>query len=66
MSWCGGRVDCEIYRQKKYCRRGDHAEEGEVCNCRHAKYTCEVEDCSLIKMCQNPDSKLALARREAQ
>ena len=62
MSWCGGRVYCEIYRQKKYCRRGDHAEEGKPCDCRHAKWGCEVGACSLMEKCANPVSKLALAR----
>lgn len=45
MSWCGGRIYCEIYRVKKYCRRGNHADEFEPCDCRHARLLCEVEDC---------------------
>lgn len=62
MSWCGGKVCCEIYREKRFCRRGDHADEGEPCDCRHAKWACEVGECSLMRKCANPVSKLALAR----
>ncbi len=49
MSWCGGKIECEIYRDKKYCRRRDHADEFTPCDCRHAKYLCEVEECSMEK-----------------
>ena len=70
MSWCGGRIYCEIYRQKKYCRRGDHAEEGEPCDCRHAKFACEVEEGCIFadKMCIGPapfPNRLAELLKEA-
>lgn len=45
MSWCGGRVCCEIYRDKKYCRRGNHAADSKPCDCRHARFACEVNEC---------------------
>lgn len=53
MSFCGGKVCCEIYRDKKYCRRGDHAENGEPCDCRHAKWACEVDACSIADKCRH-------------
>ena len=62
MSYCGGKVCCEIYREKKYCRKGDHADEGKPCDCRHAKWACEVNECSLAdKCCPKPASRLALS-----
>lgn len=62
MSYCGGKVCCEIYREKRFCRRGDHADEGEPCDCRHAKWACEVNECSLAdKCCPKPASRLALS-----
>ena len=55
MSFCAGKVYCEIYREKKYCRRGNHADEGKPCDCRHAKFACEVEECIFAdKMCIGP------------
>lgn len=62
MSYCGGRVCCEIYRDKKYCRRGDHADNGVPCDCRHAKWACEVDACSIADKCRHiPASRPVLS-----
>ena len=62
MSWCGGRVCCAIYREKVYCRRGNHADEYTPCDCRHARYRCEVEACAgKGDWCPGPDLKEAEA-----
>ena len=48
MSVCAGKVKCEIYRQKKYCRKSTAADDSHECvNCRHAKRQCDVEYCGL-------------------
>ncbi len=46
MSVCAGKTKCEIYRQKKYCRKtGALPENYECAGCRHAKRQCEVAHC---------------------
>ena len=46
MSACAGKINCEIYRQKKYCRKAEAAEEDRECKgCRHARRQCDVEYC---------------------
>lgn len=51
MSWCGGRVCCKIYRDKKFCRKSEHAENHVPCDCRHARFRCEVEPCGIEDHC---------------
>ena len=55
MSWCGGKVCCEIYRKKIFCRKGNHAEDHEPCDCRHARFRCEVETCGMEDRCGEHD-----------
>ena len=46
MSVCAGKTKCEIYRQKKYCRKNANVDENHECvGCRHAKRQCEVGHC---------------------
>lgn len=45
MSFCAGKVYCRIYREKWYCNKGKAAAEGRECDCRHARYACEVNEC---------------------
>lgn len=55
MSVCAGKTECEIYRQKKYCRKAGAAPENYECSaCRHAKRQCEVGHCvfSVNGMCK--------------
>lgn len=37
MSACAGKINCEIYRKKKYCRKAEAAEEDRECKgCKYA------------------------------
>lgn len=46
MSVCAGKTQCEIYRQKKYCRQERaQGEYLECVGCRHAKRQCEIGYC---------------------
>ena len=55
MSWCNGKTYCEIYRNKVYCNRGNRSDNGKLCDCRHAKYLCQVEYCKTIEsLCPGP------------
>lgn len=51
MSGCVNRY-CEIYRDKKYCAKAKEKDAYGSCDCRHAKYACEVgEHCIFEEMC---------------
>ena len=50
MSMCAGRIDCVIYRDKKYCSKAT-VDNYHECNCRHARYGCEVTRCSMEEYC---------------
>ena len=60
MSACLGRVECEIYRDKKYCRTREGKEDyyGR-CDCRHAKKLCEVGNCSFYDLCKRGRAEFA-------
>lgn len=46
MSVCAGKVLCEIYREKRFCRKAAAVGEGFECvGCRHAKRQCDIGDC---------------------
>lgn len=48
MSACAGKINCEIYRQKKYCRKAEAAEEDRECKgCRHARRQYSTSHCRL-------------------
>lgn len=47
---CEGAVYCEMYRDKKYCRR-ENCRSNDECECRHAARQCEVEQCALESKC---------------
>ena len=49
MSFCAGKVYCRIYREKWYCNKGKAAAAGRECDCRHARYGCEVGECGGIQ-----------------
>lgn len=53
MSMCAGKVCCEIYRDKKYCRTATKAADNySECNCRHAVNPCETDrGCALQDIC---------------
>ena len=51
MSMCAGEIYCEIYRDKKYCRAQDKKKDRERCECRHARFLCEVERCAFGEFC---------------
>ena len=53
MSVCAGKDHCNIYRDKKFCRRAKDLEnKNGICDCRHAVPMCEVEHCPLLRICQ--------------
>lgn len=55
MSVCAGKVKCEIYREKRFCRKSTAVGENCECvGCRHAKRLCDVERCvfSVNGMCK--------------
>lgn len=49
MSICAGKTACEIYRDKKFCRKGD-GRKG-VCDCSHVCYPCQVGTCIVKDIC---------------
>jgi len=51
MSMCAGEIYCEIYRDKKYCRAKDKKKDRERCECRYARFRCEVETCAFREFC---------------
>lgn len=52
MSTCAGKTCCEIYRDKKYCRKVNEKNGSDnVCNCRHAVRPCDVESCNFEAFC---------------
>lgn len=56
MSACAGKTYCEIYRDKKYCRKVDEKNGSDnVCNCRHAAKPCDVEKCFYEEFCKMKD-----------
>ncbi len=52
MSQCAGKTICEIYRDKKYCRKENARSNDEICNCRHAVMLCEVSRCVFENTCR--------------
>ena len=60
MSVCAGKTKCEIYRQKRYCRKTWVLPENYECaGCRHAKRQCDVGHCvfSINGMCKLQEVK---------
>lgn len=56
MSCCSGKTECEIYRDKKYCRKLDEKNGlNNVCNCRHAVRRCKVGNCIFDEFCKVKD-----------
>ncbi len=54
---CVGKTECEIYRDKKYCRAVDEKKDlNGACNCNHAVRTCDVGHCSLEGFCGMKDT----------
>lgn len=52
MSMCSGKTLCDIYRDKKYCRKVEEKQNDRgICNCRHAALTCEVGRCVMEEFC---------------
>lgn len=49
---CSGKIFCDIYRDKKYCRKDSRASDFKQCNCSHAVFECEVGAC-IMKVKQN-------------
>lgn len=49
MSCCEGKIKCKIYRDKKYCTKS--VDEYKECNCRHARFKCQVEQCVYENQC---------------
>lgn len=58
---CAGKVYCNIYRDKKYCRK-EHEANGAVCDCRHSVNRCVVESCPFEINCHQFD--VIMAARE--
>ena len=53
MSMCAGKTDCEIYRDKRFCRRSEvRQDEYRVCRCSHARMPCQIGSCSLTDICE--------------
>lgn len=52
MSMCAGKIECEIYRDKKYCKASENKlnMDGE-CKCNHAVYLCYVDTCYFSYNC---------------
>lgn len=65
MSACTGEDRCEIYRDKKYCKAQDKKNEQGHCNCRHARYLCEVERCPFREFCGDKEIQGIKETREA-
>ena len=63
MSVCAGKTKCEIYRQKKYCRKSANVDENNECvGCRHAKRQCDVGYCvfSVNGWCKALEERLSV------
>lgn len=60
MSKCPGKYLCNIYRDKKYCRKREDKENGYdgVCMCRHAILPCKAEEspCFFRDICNDKES----------
>ena len=53
MSMCAGKIYCEMFRDKKYCRKAPERENyNKECVCRHARKLCEVETCHFEELCK--------------
>lgn len=64
MSMCAGKTKCEIYRDKRYCRRAEERTgAGGVCDCRHAIRPCEVSICGRERACGRPATALERLER---
>lgn len=48
---CGGKSKCAIYRNKKACSKFSERSKNGVCQCRHARLTCEAERCAFESTC---------------
>lgn len=48
---CGGKTKCAIYRDKKFCSKFSERSRNGICECRHARLTCEAEHCVLQPDC---------------
>lgn len=56
MSACSGKTMCDIYRNKRYCRKLDEKQNDRgVCDCRHAALTCKVDRCVMESICGMKD-----------
>lgn len=58
MSTCAGKTECEIYRDKKYCRKAIdklNGYDGICYACRHATYLCKVGFCPFESFCGMKD-----------
>lgn len=52
MSMCRGKRFCEIYRDKKYCqKRTEREDPNGICDCRHARWSCEIGECGIGEDC---------------
>lgn len=55
------KTECEIYRNKRYCKTAAEKQNNGVCKCRHAKYRCEVgELCFSVKNCSTASGEAKL------
>lgn len=58
MSMCAGKTECEIYRDKKYCRKAVdklNGYDGICYDCRHAVQPCKVGHCFFEEFCKIKD-----------
>lgn len=53
MSMCIGQVECEIYRDKRFCRKENAKGNHQICECRHAKRLCDVGYCVFEGECHS-------------
>lgn len=53
MSMCSGKIYCEIYRDKKYCKTPSKAADNyHECDCRHAVTLCDTDiGCGFDNIC---------------
>lgn len=43
---CAGRAYCKLYKDKSQCKKvAERQKDNGICDCRHARYLCEVDDC---------------------
>jgi hypothetical protein len=43
---CIGKTFCKLYEDKSKCKKVTEREDSNgICNCRHARYLCEVKEC---------------------